>query len=245
MAPIATKSAALSAGVIGVYYLQMLLFNEESHTYSVNDKILISVTQIVQTQFRPFIAPVVAAQLEKTKSNDPSSEYFQMSKYEIESQWKRLGREAREKGTELHKAIECYYLHGHAPQEPSVEWDQFVRFHNDHPDWLLIASEHRVYNDYAAGTIDAVFDTPEGIVLVDWKRSRAIDYAGHGQGRNIMKHAADCNYNKYSLQLSLYKVLIRVEIAAMYIIQFHPEIENYRKIRAHDFCKEANILLQG
>jgi ATP-dependent exoDNAse (exonuclease V) beta subunit len=222
----------------------MLQFNEEFHTYTVGDKILISVTQIVQSQFRSFNPAIMASQLEKTKAHDPSSEYFQMTKYEIESNWKRLGKEAREKGTALHKSIECYYLHGHVPEEPSAEWDQFLRFHQDHPDWLMIASEHRVFNDYAAGTIDAVFDTPDGVVLVDWKRSKAIDYAGHGQGRNYMKHAADCNYNKYSLQLSLYKKLIGVEIAAMYIIQMHPDIENYRKIRAHDFNVEAEILLR-
>lgn len=221
----------------------MLQFREDAHIYSVGDKILISVTQIVESQFRPFNARVVAAQLEKTKSQDPTSEYFQMDRYEIESRWKQVGREAREKGTALHKAIECYYEHGHIPNEVSVEWDQFVRFHNDHPQWLMIASEHRVHNGYAAGTIDAVFDTPEGIVLVDWKRSRGVDYSGYGQGRHMMKHAADCNYNKYSLQLSLYKKLIGIEIAAMYIVQMHPDIENYRKIRAHDFSEEAVILL--
>jgi ATP-dependent exoDNAse (exonuclease V) beta subunit len=223
----------------------MLRFNEEAHVYSVDDKILISVTQIVESQFRPFNARVVATQLEKTKSQDPTSEYFMMDRYQIESRWKQAGREAREKGTELHKAIECYYQHGHAPQEPNVEWDQFVQFHKDHPDWLMIASEYRVHNGYAAGTIDAVFDTPEGIVLVDWKRSKVIDYAGHGQGRNLMKHAADCNYNKYSLQLSLYKKLIKVEIAGMYIIQMHPDIEGYRKMPAHDFSQEAEVLLSG
>jgi ATP-dependent exoDNAse (exonuclease V) beta subunit len=223
----------------------MLQFNEEAHVYTVDGKVLISVTQIVESQFKPFNARVVAAQLEKTKANDPKSEYFQMDRYEIQSRWKTIGKESREMGTQLHKAIECYYQHGHSPQEPSVEWDQFVRFHADHPEWIMIAAEHRVHNGYAAGTIDAVFDTPEGIVLVDWKRAKAIDYSGYGQGRNMMKHVADCNYNKYSLQLSLYKRLIRVEIAAMYIIQMHPTIENYRKIRAHDFSEEAAILLSG
>lgn len=222
----------------------MLQFNEEFHTYTVGDKILVSVTQIVQSQFRSFNPSIMASQLAKTKAHDPSSEYFQMDKYEIESNWKRLGKDARERGTALHKAIECYYQHGHTPEEPWIEWDQFIRFHNDHPDWLMIASEHRVFNDYAAGTIDAIFDTPDGVVLVDWKRAKAIDYAGHGQGRHYMKHAADCNYNKYSLQLSLYKKLIGVEVVAMYIVQMHPDIENYRKITAHDFNVEAEILLR-
>ena len=221
----------------------MLQFDEALHTYRVGDKQLISVTQIVESQFRPFNAKVISSVLERTKATDPDSDYFGMDRYQIRNKWAEASREAREKGTQLHKAIECFYQHGHYPTEESVEWDQFLRFASGHPDWLLIATEHKVHNNYAAGTIDAVFDTPEGIVLVDWKRSKSVDYSGYGQGRDVMKHVADCNYSKYSLQLSLYRQLINCEVAAAYIIQLHPSIENYRKIRAQNFEVEAVLLL--
>ena len=167
-----------------------------------------------------------------------------MDKYEIQNKWAMASREAREMGTILHQQIECFYKYGMYPETITPEFNQFINFAQDHPDWLLVASEHRVHNDWVAGTIDAVFDTPEGYILVDWKRAKSIDYAGVDQGRDVMKHVADCNYSKYSLQLSLYKRLIKVDIAKMYIIQMHPDIENYRQIAAVDFSLEADMLLK-
>lgn len=221
----------------------MLQFDEEAHVYSIEGRPLISVTQIVESQFRPFNPRVVASVLERTKANNPESEYFGMDRYQIQNKWVQAGKEAREKGTLLHQQIECFYKYGHYPEVETPEFKQFLRFAYDHPDWLLIASEYRVHNDYAAGTIDAVFDTPDGVILVDWKRARSIDYAGYGQGRDLMKNIADCNYSKYSLQLSLYRNLIHVGIAEAYIVQVHPDIENYRKIKAQYFDQEARILL--
>jgi ATP-dependent exoDNAse (exonuclease V) beta subunit len=208
-----------------------------------NGQALVSVTQIVGSQFKPFNARVVASILENTKSNDPESQYFGMDKYQIQNKWAQACREAREMGTELHQQIECFYKHGNVPDVQTTEFKQFLQFVQDHPAWHLLASEYRVHNDWAAGTIDAVFDTPKGIVLVDWKRAKSIDYAGANQGRDVMKHVADCNYSKYSLQLSLYKKLMAQDVRSLYIIQMHPDIENYRKIRAVDFSYEAAILL--
>lgn len=221
----------------------MLQFNEEFHIYTLNGRALTSVTQIVSSQFKPFNARIMASILENTKAKDPESPYFGMDKYQIQNKWAVASREARELGTTLHQQIECFYKHGQCPDLNTPEFVQFLKFAEDHPDWNLIASEHRVHNDWVAGTIDAVFETPGGLVLVDWKRSKSIDYAGPNQGRDVMKHVADCNYSKYSLQLSLYRQLIDTKIVAAYIIQMHPDIENYRKIKAVDFSYEAALLL--
>lgn len=222
----------------------MLKFNPSLHQYTLGDRPLVSVSQIVQSQFRPFNTKVMSGIIANTKANDPLSDYYGMDQSAIRNQWFLAGKEACEKGTYLHKAIECFYEHGRSPDPEPEEWKHFLKFAYDHPEWICIATEHRVHNDYAAGTIDAIFDTPEGVVLVDWKRCKSINYSGHGQGRDMMKHVADCNYSKYSLQLSLYKQLIGITIANCYIIQLHPEIESYRKLRAQDFFMEASALLK-
>lgn len=209
-----------------------------------NGRVLVSVTQIVESQFKQFNPRVVASILENTKAKNPESPYFGMDKYQIQNKWAVAGREARELGTTLHQQIECFYKYGHYPEIQTPEFQQFLKFAHDHIDWILVGSETRVHNDWVAGTIDAVFDTPDGYVLVDWKRVKSIDYAGINQGKDVMKHVADCNYSKYSLQLSLYKQLIDVKIQTMYIVQMHPDIENYRKITAVDFNFEAATLLK-
>jgi hypothetical protein len=221
----------------------MLYFDEHSHTYKLDGKELRSVSSVVASQFRQFNAYVVSAGIVRNKAADPESPYFGMTQQDIIQMWAESGKDAREKGTNLHRDIECFLLHKTIPSEPSIEWDMFVDFLSDHQDWVPIGSEVRVHNDKIAGTIDAVFKTPDGIVLVDWKRCKSIDFSGHGQGLGHMKHVEDCNYNKYSLQLSLYRQLIHECVHKCYIVVMHPNLDKYKKIAAQDFHVEAKALL--
>lgn len=223
---------------------KMLYFDEATHTYLLDDRPLKSVSSIVASQFRKFNAKFMARNIAKTRSADPDSPYFGMTEDQIEQQWTESGKESRDAGTRLHLDIENFFQKGVAPENPdSVEWKQFLNFVNDHPSWVCIGNETRVHNHTVGGTIDAIFDTPEGIVLVDWKRIKALDFSGFGMGKGVMRHVPDCNYSKYSLQLSLYRRLINVEVKACYIVQMHPTLENYSKVKAQDFHMESAILL--
>lgn len=221
----------------------MLYFDEETHTYRLDGANLRSVSSVVASQFRRFNAYIVSANIARRKSQDPESPYFGMSQQDIIQMWAESGKEARDHGTRLHRDIECFFLHRTMPQKPTREWDMFVEFLTDHPDWTPMGTEVRVHNDKVAGTIDAVFNTPDGIVLVDWKRCKSLDFSGHGQGLHHMKHVEDCNYNKYSLQLSLYRQLIKEDVVGCYIVILHPNLDRYVKIRAQDFHIEAKLLL--
>lgn len=221
----------------------MLHFDEETHTYILEKKILKSVSAVVASQFRKFNPHFVSSAIAKSKSADKESPYYGMSQADILQQWNESGKESRDLGVKLHREIEEFYKYGLEPEIQSPEWKQFTEFRQVNSDWVCVATEHQVHNDKVAGTIDAVFNTPEGIVLVDWKRCKSLDYSGYGMGKDIMKHVADCNYSKYSLQLSLYRELINAEVAACYIIQMHPSLETYAKIRAQNFYIEAKQLI--
>jgi ATP-dependent exoDNAse (exonuclease V) beta subunit len=221
----------------------MLYFDEVTHTYRLDDQTLKSVSQIVASQFKPFNARVVAATLERTKAKDPDSPYYNMNREEIVQQWAMLGKDARESGTLMHLQIEHYYLHNHIPDLHTREWGHFADFVTDHPKWHILGCEVRVNNTKVAGTIDAIFDTPEGIVLVDWKRCKSIDYSGYSRGIHHMMFAEDCNFTRYSLQLSLYRQLVQFNVANCYIVQLHPDMNTYRKVKAQNFHMEARRLL--
>lgn len=219
----------------------MLFFDEATHTYILEDRVLASVSSVVASQFKGFNSHAVAAGIARRGS---TSKYDGMTKEEIVQLWERSGRESRDAGIQLHRDIECFFEHGRLPENPeSAEWRQFEAFVNDHPDWHWMASELKVHNNKVAGTIDAVFGTPQGLVLVDWKRCRSISFVGHGNGIDMMKHVPNCNYSKYSLQLSLYKQLLKGNVVECYIIQLHPDLETYQKIRAQDFYMEAIALI--
>ena len=222
----------------------MLIFNEETHTYSLENTTLQSVSSVVESQFKKFNADIVSAQLAKTKSNDRGSRYYGMTRDDIIKMWNENGRQSREMGLQLHRNIEQFYKYGEQPSDTDpIEWKQFLQFNLDHPDWLCIGNEVQVHNNKIAGTIDAIFRTPEGVVLVDWKRCKSIDFSGYGNGNGVMKHVPDCNYSKYSLQLSLYRRLIGIDILHCYIIQLHPELDNYQKIKAQNYDIEVEQLI--
>jgi ATP-dependent exoDNAse (exonuclease V) beta subunit len=167
-----------------------------------------------------------------------------MTQADILQRWNETGKESRDAGTNIHRQIEEYFKYGVEPVNPDFpEWVQFKDFQSVNSDWECLATEYKVHNDKVAGTIDAIFYTPEGIVLVDWKRTKAIDYSGYGMGRDRMKHVADCNFSKYSLQLSLYRQLCPFNVVACYIIQIHPSLETYQKIKAQNFDVEARSLI--
>lgn len=239
------QEASKSRQVLTVVYIaytghKMLQFIEQGHVYTLDNKVLKSVSSIVASQFRKFNSHAIANAISKKKNED--SPYHGMTKEDILHQWNESGKESRNLGMTLHRNIELFYRDGVTPQD-SPEWQQFMQFHKDHPDWNCIANEFQVHNDKVAGTIDAIFDTPDGIVLVDWKRCKAMDFSGYGMGRGVMKHVADCNYSKYSLQLSLYKALCKIEVTSCFIVQMHPSLEKYQKIRAQNFHIEAKQLL--
>lgn len=222
----------------------MLYFDETTHTYTLYSKVLRSVSAVVASQFKKFNPKAVSGYIAKHKACNDDSPYYGMSQDDILRQWNESGNESRNAGTRLHKDIELFYKEGRMPADETLpEWKQFLRFCSDHPDWICIANECQVHNDNVAGTIDAIFDTPEGVVIVDWKRSKAIDYSGYGMGKGIMKHVPDCNYSKYSLQLSLYRQLCHLEVSNCYIIQMHPALDSYQKLRTQDFHVEARTLL--
>lgn len=219
----------------------MLFFNEATHTYSLEDRILVSVSSIVASQFKGFNSNAIAAGIAERGT---SPEYEGMSKDQIISKWNAAGRESRDAGLQLHRDIECFFEHGRLPEDVDrPEWKQFQEFVKDHPEWHIMGCELRVHNHKVAGTIDAVFATPEGVVLVDWKRCKAINYSGYGMGLHLMKHVPDCNFSKYSLQLSLYRQLIKADVVACYIVQLHPDLENYCKHKAQDYHMEAAALI--
>lgn len=223
----------------------MLQFDETSHTYTLFGKDLKSVSSVVASQFRKFNSHAISKAIAKSKAAIEESPYYGMTQDEILKKWNEGGKESREAGTELHRNIEDFYKSGKYPSNTeSPEWKQFMQFVNDHPEWKCVANELQVNNEKVAGTIDAVFSTPEGVVLVDWKRTKAIDFSGYGMGKGVMKHVADCNYSKYSLQLSLYKQLCPMEVSSCYIVQIHPTLETYQKIRAQDFHVEAEMLIK-
>jgi hypothetical protein len=204
----------------------MISLNHASHTYTVDGTPFISVTTLISQWFTKFDA-------DKTLSKMNKVNYPGMSDEEIKQQWLQRGKDASEKGTELHESIEAY-LKGTPTPLDTKEYQYFLDFMEvEKP--VTLQAEWCVFHEPTKliGTIDYVATCPEGLNLYDWKRSD--DLSKH-YGYCILpelQHLPDSKYWKYTLQLNLYKFILEEmghKVHKMYIVCFHPANLSYKKI---------------
>lgn len=75
---------------------------------------------------------------------------------------------------------------------------------------------------------------------------KKIDYKNQYQNfKKPLTHIEDCEFNKYSLQVNLYRKLLEpvITINQMYIIWFNQNNESYVKIRVNKDDKNINLIL--
>ena len=229
----------------------MVKFNEESHTYTLEDgEKCTSVTTLVHSLFPVFDADKVIDGIEKSSS----SKYKGLSREEIKRQWKLNGKRAATAGTSLHKYIEDFYLGKPGlVRRNDPEAQQFHKFQEAYTDlqpfqveWVVCDPKFRV-----AGTVDMVFRDSEGKYhIYDWKRAANIvrnrryeDYCLHPE----LGYIPNTNFWHYSLQLNLYKRIIErtesIRISSMKLVQFHPDLNHYRVVEVESMQDEVETIL--
>ena len=189
----------------------MLQFDEPTHTYTYNGRKLVSVTQFLGQFFEVFDGPNIARRV----VTNPNSKYHGRDPDEVVAEWDANSRQAREKGTLLHHNIHQHLVEGQASGERSDEFhlfESFIAGKNWKP-WMV--EERICCPDLGiAGTVDAIFEDPRGDVFIcDWKRAKKMKFDNRWRkAKPPIEHLDDCDISKYSLQLSLYRHLLRDQL---------------------------------
>lgn len=164
---------------------------------------------------------------------------------------------AKTLGTQLHGCIHSF-LQSDGMEIPDIEpenqpaFNQFMLFREEHlANKTIYRTEWAIYDEDAgiAGTCDLVVKNEDGtFTLYDWKRTRGIWRTGfQGQiGIGICADMQNCNFNKYSLQLNMYKRILEVKynitISQLYIVQFYPHEQPYELIPAAELPERTTEL---
>lgn len=129
-------------------------------------------------------------------------------------QWKEKGRAAANHGTTIHNALELYSQTGqilseNAFMEEAIKsiTSEYKDYHQSHDEICLYNNEYRV-----AGTADKICllsnRKDSEVDIADFKTniSKGIQFHNDYKKRlfHPLDHLQDCNFVKYSLQLSLY-----------------------------------------
>ena len=225
----------------------------ENHVYEVKKKRgYTSVTTFIHSLFYPFNPNYVIDKMMKSP-NWTESEYYNMTKDEIKSQWKKNGNEAAIAGTKMHADIEKYY-NKEPFENDSVEFSYFMDFEKINP-YKPYRTEWCIYDEELkfSGSIDIVYtDTEDNLVLGDWKRCKKIEKQNKWNKfskNKLIKTVPDLNFWHYSLQLNLYKYIIEKNynktVSKMFLICLHPENFNqsFLKYDVPDMSTKIELLV--
>ncbi len=186
-----------------------ITLEKESHRYSLSsepDLEFTSVTSFVGGFFEEFEANRIATNLVAT-----NPKYRDRSVDSLIAEWDNSANH----GTLVHKEIEECIKSGLQPTELKAKmgykWLQRYLMKSDfdvYPEVIVYSKELKI-----AGTIDLlVRDRKTDFYnIIDWKTSKRIDtssYKGKTGIKLVTENILDCNFNHYSLQLSLYRYIL-------------------------------------
>lgn len=238
-----------------------VFFDSMNHEYFVDGKkINYSVTGLIESFFPKFDSDYwsskKAIERIQMESGKLTNENISNVKKDILMEWEDNRKDAADKGTLLHEKIENFYNN----IEDSIDAPEFIYFKNfikKYPKLKPYKTEWRIFdsNLSLAGSIDMVYEKDNGdLFLFDWKRStKIINGAGHliesdyDYGFDELSHIADNSYNRYSLQLNLYKYIIESnygkKISSMNLLILHPHFHTFFHLQIPDLEKETKFLI--
>lgn len=146
------------------------------------------------------------------------------------TEWKTKGELAKNHGTNIHQALELYNNTGYILQENIHMEDVIKSILAEYGSYNKCYDEICLYNDKyrIAGTTDKICTISNRkdceVDIVDFKTniSKGIYYVNDYKKRMYapLDHLQDCNYVKYSLQLSIYAYFFE-ELTGRKVRQLH------------------------
>lgn len=198
------------------------VFNEEFHTYSYLDPSTMkpvqtfkSVTGFLSQFKKEFDSEFIARQVAKKRGVHQSL---------VLNEWKQISDTALNLGTRVHKWIEDFYngLNPELPLNDEIFLERVLKFKEIHENTLHkftpIHQEFRVFSRKwgIAGTLDALFRLNTNNYVGDWKTNKKFttDQDSEGRRQKLLYPFDDMwdnSLNGYSIQLSLYRLILQEE----------------------------------
>ena len=261
-----------------------LVFDEPTHKYSIltdPDSKYTSVTTWNHSHFPHFDDDDIIKKMMKGKNWNPQNKYWGKTPQQIKDQWSENAASVSGAGTDLHFDIECFmnqnlydefdkplpYTHedllqvynqeiedGNPPPNASDEWQYFLKYAKDLPDFKPYRTEWMIYHEdlKLAGSIDMVYENPDGTLSIyDWKRAKLITRINNFNKFAISQevcHLPDSNFWHYALQLNTYKAILEQKygkiIKDLILVRLHPDAEekNYELITLPNLSREIKDL---
>ena len=237
-----------------------ITFHDEPHKYYVGDKELISVTTLIHRYQEIFDENYWS----KYKSNE-----LGLTQKEILRAWNFINKKGTIKGSAIHDYAENRFLNKKFPYPKQTILDEFGfdpvldeylitkkhvdNFHKDVYGKLIpIRTEMVVYDreSLIAGMLDILFYNVKAkeFQIWDYKTNKKFDKqmsSRHFSDELFMLE--DCDLEIYSLQLSMYKLIIEkntgIKLGKSYVVWFSHNNDNYEVIETKDRSYYVNTII--
>lgn len=212
-----------------------------------------SVTTVLGMLEPEFDAEEIALAISMQDPSKKKEQYQNMSQEEILAEWKRINNEANEYGTEVHEIMERYLL-ADKIYIPKTDYEReiILKFQEIdpmtkgiiYPETILFSEKHKL-----AGTSDIVEMCDDYFNIWDWKTNKEFNFIskyGHWLKKPV-SHLSDCQYNVYSLQLSIYAYMLQLEtkkkVGRLGVFYLNPKTNKFELIPIPYLGLEAKAVL--
>jgi ATP-dependent exoDNAse (exonuclease V) beta subunit len=250
-----------------------ILFLEKNHKYTIaGEPAKMSVSQLIKNYEKPFDSQKAASyvsqrdgfsveeilnqwEFSKDYSCHKGSEFHKYVENYFNRKQTSLDRDSinlffqKRKEFKTDNSVDLYY------REIALLIRNFINFYNWWKQEHILIKPEFVIGDRESGicgTIDNLsynFKTKE-LVIFDYKTNKEIKRNNPRKETllNELSHLQQCEFAKYSLQLSLYSTIIEkvtsLKVPKSYIVWVNGET-NYELIECLDLKKESNLLLNN
>lgn len=222
----------------------MVTFKEDTHQYF-NDKNIeyISGTRFIHKFEFPFDEDGISKRVALKRG---------ITQKEVLAEWKETSKKACDYGTKIHALMENYIKFGEVDKIYSSLYNSFDKITKlEFNTAKEILSEKLLYDDEfgIAGTADLIIvHNDNEFSIGDFKTNKSIDF--YNQFGNWMLdpigHLSSCNFNIYSLQLSLYAYMFSklTGMKCRRVFLMHKVEDTWKYISANNMLYEIKMMLK-
>ena len=228
-----------------------LVFNEDTHTYYYNGKLLESATGFLKRFQKTF---------DKKRWSIHTARVEGRPVKDVLNDWQKKSIMSNEFGTRVHTFAERYakikigtekidYVAADFKEEQFKK--SIIKFWSNHPELQPVEIEKRVCVPkwMIAGTVDLIIKSDDGnYYIVDWKSNEKITTFSLYDEKLLppLEHLDDCHLNKYALQISLYRYMLEVRYRYRFDKNFmiHLREDGYEEYNVPYFKKEIEDLIK-
>jgi hypothetical protein len=189
---------------------------EHKYHHKKSGEVFKSVTTVLSMLEPPFNSEEVALAIQNQDPSKKKEQYQNMSQEEILAEWKRINDEANVYGTEIHEILERYLLADRIyipkndyEREIISKFQKVDKMRGElYPETILFSEKHKL-----AGSCDLIEEYDTYFNVWDNKTNKELNYISkynHWLNKPV-SHLSDCQYNIYSLQMSMYAYMYQMQ----------------------------------